>query len=99
MAKMTTNLSAQDRVILFCVATGIPYAEVGILKRAMRSMAIRGFIEQQGPTQTYVLTASGRATLSGVLENARLPQKAMPRAALGEAAGAISGRSGQRDSG
>jgi hypothetical protein len=44
MAKTTTKLSAQDRVILFCAATGIDHAAVGILARAMQSMAIRGFI-------------------------------------------------------
>jgi hypothetical protein len=44
MAKPTTELSAQDRVILFCAATGIDHAAVGILARAMQSMAIRGFV-------------------------------------------------------
>jgi hypothetical protein len=44
MAKPTTELSAQDRVILFCTATGINHATVGILAHAMQSMAIRGFI-------------------------------------------------------
>ncbi len=39
MAKATTELSAQDRVILFCTATGIDYAAVGILAHAMQSMA------------------------------------------------------------
>jgi hypothetical protein len=71
--KATMNLTTQERVILFCVATGIPYAEVGIPTRAMRSMAIQGFIEHQGPTQAYVLTASGRATLRGILKDVGLP--------------------------
>jgi|EndMetStandDraft_8_1072994.scaffolds.fasta_scaffold1036760_1 hypothetical protein len=31
MAKATTKLNAQDRVILFCAATGIDHAAVGIL--------------------------------------------------------------------
>ena len=44
MAKPTTNLSAQDRVILFCAATGIDHAAVGILAHAMQSMVIQGFI-------------------------------------------------------
>ena len=44
MAKPTTELSAQNRVILFCTATGIAHAAVGILAHAMQSMAIRGFI-------------------------------------------------------
>ena len=43
MAKATTKLSAQDRVILFCAATSIDHTAVGILAQAMQSMAIRGF--------------------------------------------------------
>ena len=44
MAKATTKLNAEDRVILFCAAAGIDHAAVGILARAMQSMAIRGYI-------------------------------------------------------
>ena len=40
---MTKQLTAQDRVILFCAATGIDHAAVGIPARDMQSMAIRGF--------------------------------------------------------
>ena len=42
MAKATTKLNAQDRVTLFCAATDIDHAAVGILARAMQSMAVRG---------------------------------------------------------
>ena len=41
MEKPTTKLSAQDRVILFCVATGIDHGSVGIIDHAIQSMAIR----------------------------------------------------------
>ena len=44
MAKATTKLNPQDRVILFCTTTGIDHAAVGIPARAMQSMAIWGFI-------------------------------------------------------
>jgi hypothetical protein len=44
MEKPTTKLSAQDRVILFCVATGVHHTSVGITDHAMPSMPIRGFI-------------------------------------------------------
>jgi hypothetical protein len=44
MEKLTTKLSAGDRVILFCVATGIVHGAVGITDHAMQSVAIRGFI-------------------------------------------------------
>ena len=70
MAKATTKLNAQDRVILFCAATGIDHVAVGILARAMQSMAIRGYLEHDHESGAYVLTASGRAVLAGILEQA-----------------------------
>jgi hypothetical protein len=59
-------------VILFCAATGIEHAEVGILAHAMQSMAIRGFIVHSRETGAYALTDSGRATLTAILEDAGL---------------------------
>ena len=44
MAKTTPPLTAQERVILFCTATGVSHAAVGITAHAMQSMAIKGFI-------------------------------------------------------
>ena len=73
MAKTTPPLTAQERLILFCVATGIPYAEVGIPAHAMRSMAIKGFIVHNRESGAYALMDSGRATLRGILQNAGLP--------------------------
>jgi len=35
MEKLNTTLSAQDRVILFCVAAGIAHGSVGITDHAM----------------------------------------------------------------
>jgi hypothetical protein len=72
MAKPTTELSAQDRVILFCTATGIDHAAVGILANAMQSMAIRGFIAHNRESGSYTLTDSGRATLGAILDDAGL---------------------------
>src|SRR5215813_1524287 len=43
MAKTTTPLTAQERVILFCTATGVSHAAVGITAHAVQSMAIKGF--------------------------------------------------------
>ena len=68
MAKTTTELNAQERVILFCAATGIDHAAVGVLARAMQSMAVRGFIEHDHESGAYVLTDSGRAALGAILE-------------------------------
>ena len=70
MAKATTKLSAQDQVILFCAATGIDHAAVGILAQAMQSMAVRGFIGHDRENGAYALTDSGRAALTAILEDA-----------------------------
>jgi hypothetical protein len=72
MAKATTKLNAQDRVILFCTATGIDHAAVGIPAHAMQSMAIRGFIAHNRESGAYALTDSGCATLVGMMEDAGL---------------------------
>ena len=72
MEKPTTKLSAQDRVILFCVATGIDYGSVGIIDHAMQSMAIRGFIAHNRESGAYTLTDSGRATLRAILEDVEI---------------------------
>jgi hypothetical protein len=72
MTKPTTELSAQDRVILFCTATSIDHAAVGILAHAMQSMAIRGFIAHNRESGSYTLRDSGRATLDAILGNAGL---------------------------
>lgn len=72
MPKSRTKLNAQDHVILFCVATGIDHAAVGIIAHAMQSMAVRGFIKHDRETGAYGLTDSGRAALTTILEDAGL---------------------------
>jgi hypothetical protein len=72
MAKAMTKLNAKDRVILFCAATRIDHAAVGIVAKAMQSMAVRGFIVHNRETGAYALTDSGRATLTAMLEDAGL---------------------------
>jgi hypothetical protein len=42
MEKPTTKLSAQDRVILFCVATGIDHGSVHISGRATLTAILEG---------------------------------------------------------
>jgi hypothetical protein len=68
MEKLTTKLSAEDRVILFCVASGIVHGSVSITDHAMQSMAIRGFIAHNRESGAYTLTDSGRAALAAVLQ-------------------------------
>jgi hypothetical protein len=72
MAKTTTPLAAQERVILFCTATGISHAAVGIAVPAMQSMAIKGFIVHDRESRAYTPTDSGRAALLAILGDAGL---------------------------
>jgi hypothetical protein len=67
--KKTTTLTAQERVILFCTATGVSHAAVGITAHAMQSMAIKGFIVHDRESGAYALTDSGRAALVAVLRD------------------------------
>jgi hypothetical protein len=53
-----------ERVILFCVASGIVHGSVGITDHAMQPMAIRGFIAHNRESGAYTLTDSGRAALA-----------------------------------
>jgi hypothetical protein len=71
MAK-TTPLTAEERVILFCTATGVSHAAVGITAHAMQSMAIKGFIVHDRESGAYALTDSGRAALLAILGDAGL---------------------------
>jgi hypothetical protein len=75
MAKKAINaddntLTAEQRVILFCAATGIATSTIGIQPRAVRTMVIRGLIERGYPGGTYALTAAGRAAFLALLEGA-----------------------------
>jgi hypothetical protein len=72
MANTTTTLTAQERVILFCTATGVSHAAVGITAHAMQSMAIKGFIVHDRESRAYALTDSGRAALLAILGDAGL---------------------------
>jgi len=72
MAKTTTPLTAQERVILFCTATGVSHPAVGITAHAMQSMAVKGFIVHDRESEAYALTNSGRAALLAILVDAGL---------------------------
>jgi hypothetical protein len=75
MEKPTTTLTAQDRVILFCVATRIDHGAIGISIHAMQSMAfadssctiVSGFIAPCLPTKNSrppLSPSGGRNALS-----------------------------------
>ena len=66
------TLTARERVILFCAATDIDHAAVGILASAMQVMEVRGLIERNHSTSRYVLTETGHAVFRALLKRANL---------------------------
>jgi putative ABC transport system substrate-binding protein len=72
MAKPTTELSAQGRVILFCAATDIDTPRSAFSPMRCNPWPAGDFIAHNRESGSYTLTDSGRATLGAILENAGL---------------------------
>jgi hypothetical protein len=69
MAKTPPPLTAQERAILFCTATGVSHAAVGITAHAMQSMAIRdssSTIAKAGPMHLRTADALRSLRSSGM---------------------------------
>jgi hypothetical protein len=87
MAKATTKLNGQDRVILFCAATGIDHAAVGILAHDAVN-GYPGIHRARSPGRGVYATDSGRAALAAILAEIsslrrRPPWRTAPRCRLG----------------
>jgi hypothetical protein len=67
-------LTPKERVILFCAATDLDHAAVGILAGEMRAMDVRGMIERD-PSGRYVLTDMGRYVFRALLNKAGVADK------------------------
>jgi len=65
-AMIAKSLTAREKVALFCAASDIDHAAVGILASVMQSMEIRGLISREH-TSRYALTDDGRAVLRAML--------------------------------
>ena len=61
--------TAQERIILFCAATGIDHAAAGIIGHSMQMMETRGLIEREDDGG-YRLTDVGRRAFVGLLGRA-----------------------------
>ena len=60
-------LTARDRIILFCAATGTDHTAIGITARAMKAMAARGLIARDA-AGVHGLTDRGRAWFRALLQ-------------------------------
>jgi hypothetical protein len=64
---IAASLTVQERLLLFCLASGTDWQKASITPSAARHLMVRGLIERQAATG-YVLTEQGRAVLAAVLE-------------------------------
>ena len=62
MAGAASALTIQERILLFCVASGTDWEHAGITGSLVTSMVIKGLIARE-PTGGLYLTKEGRAAL------------------------------------
>jgi hypothetical protein len=65
---IAAELSAPERVLLFCVASGTEWPSVGIAGPAATAMMVKGLIEQNSANE-LTLTKDGRAVLGALVNN------------------------------
>jgi hypothetical protein len=70
--EIAASLTVQERVALFCAATGIDHAAAGITPKATQGLAVRDLIERDYTGTTYTLTDRGRDALAALLVRAGL---------------------------
>jgi hypothetical protein len=60
------DLSARERIALFCAATGLHHSEFGIMGSALKGLRLRGLVLRK-PGYGEVLTDSGRVVFRSLL--------------------------------
>ena len=65
---LATSLSARERVALFCAATGIEHAKMGILASMIRALRSDGLLVYDRSLGRCLLTESGRVVFRDLLE-------------------------------
>jgi hypothetical protein len=61
---IAAELDAEERVLLFCVASGTPWARSGVKARTVQLADVRGLVDRVRGTQQLALTNLGRAVLN-----------------------------------
>jgi len=65
-ASMAASLTAPERVLLFCLASGTDWQKANITHATAQHMMIKGLVERQA-AGSYMLTDEGRAVLAALL--------------------------------
>ena len=69
---IAAQLSVEERVLLFCVASGTDWTRAGISIVIMRNVVLRGLINRDLKTGQLTLTERGRGVLQALLAGAGL---------------------------
>ena len=64
------SLSVQERVLLFCLASGTDWERAGVTHATAQQVLVRGLIDRASTPARFKLTPLGRAVLAALL---RLP--------------------------
>jgi hypothetical protein len=65
---IAADLSAPERILLFCLASGTEWAQAGVTGKTETAMVVRGLIDRDSAGR-LVLTPDGRAVLDALLGN------------------------------
>jgi hypothetical protein len=66
VSSIAAELSVQERVLLFCVASETEWERAGVTRSVVASLIVRGLI-QRDPAGQLSRTKEGRATLEALL--------------------------------
>ena len=62
------RLTAEERLLLFCLASGSDWQAASITRATAEYMLMRGLIERSGGATSYKLTDQGRAVLRAMFD-------------------------------
>jgi hypothetical protein len=69
-AAIAAQLDVEERLMLFCVASGTDWTRAGIRGAVARNMIVKNLLAHERKTNELVLTARGRAVLAVLLSHA-----------------------------
>jgi hypothetical protein len=62
------SLSVQERVLLFCLASGTDWERAGVTHATAQQVLVRGLIDRDQSATRFKLTPLGRAVLAALIK-------------------------------
>ena len=75
--EIAEQLSVEERIFLFCVASGTDWTRVGLTGATSRTLVIKDLLGHERKSARLVLTLRGRAVLSVLLSRAGIKLAAL----------------------